>query len=330
MSGIKLGITLYSFTAEYCKGMMSLEDCVRTAAKFGAEGYELVATQMLPDYPYVSDDFIGKLNEYTLRYGIAPICYGANTDRGMRFDRDLTEDEMVAMSIQDIRNAYRMGCKVVRAQYLLSPSALVKLSSYAEKYDIKVGIEIHNPETPSTPIMKEYLKAIKESGSSHIGFIPDFGCFATRPNKPQWDMAVKNGAPEELLQMAAQLRYKGVGFNEAVDKLEKAGANEAVFSAVQGMYGFVTFYDKPDLQGLEEIMPYCFHFHGKFHYLDANNIEASIPYPEILEVIYASGYEGYIMSEFEDHESGRALEMTKKHIEMERNILKTLKEEQHG
>ena len=38
MSNIKLGITLFSFTNEYCKGIFTLEDCIRTAAEMGAEG----------------------------------------------------------------------------------------------------------------------------------------------------------------------------------------------------------------------------------------------------------------------------------------------------
>ena len=57
-----------------------------------------------------------------------------------------------------------MGCKVMREQFLLSPEALVKLAPYAEAYNVKVGIEIHNPETPNTPIMREYLSKIQESG----------------------------------------------------------------------------------------------------------------------------------------------------------------------
>ena len=31
MSKIKLGVTLYSFSTEYCKGIMTLEECIRTA-----------------------------------------------------------------------------------------------------------------------------------------------------------------------------------------------------------------------------------------------------------------------------------------------------------
>lgn len=321
MSKIRLGISLYCFTNEYAKGIYSFEDCVRIASELGAEGYEIVATQMIPSYPYISNEFLGQIQYYKEKYGIGPVCYAANMDRGMLHDRNLTQDEMLARAINDIRSAHKLGCKIVRQQYLFSPENMKRLAPYAKQYDIKVGIEIHNPETPSTPIVREYLQVFEETGSEYLGFVPDFGCFATKPNKPQWDQALENGAPIELLEMAAKLRYDGVPMEEARQKLMDAGANEAVLTAFNGMYGFVTFYKEPDLEGLKEIMPYCFHFHGKFHYLDEQNREASIPYDKILPVIKDSDFDGYIMSEYEDHVSGRALEMTKRHLEMEREIL---------
>lgn len=103
MSNIKLGITLYCFTQEYCRGEMTLEDCIRKAKEIGSEGYEIVATQMVPSYPYVSDKFLGEIKAMSEYYDIAPICYSANMDRGMRGDRNLTEDEMLQMAINDVK-----------------------------------------------------------------------------------------------------------------------------------------------------------------------------------------------------------------------------------
>ncbi|MBU3101134.1 MULTISPECIES: sugar phosphate isomerase/epimerase family protein [Clostridium] len=323
MSNIKLGVTLYCFTAEYARGILSFEDCVRIAAQMGAEGYEVVGTQMNPSYPYVSDEFLGLVQNCTQKYGIKPICYSANQDRGMIPGRNLTEDELLASAIIDLKSAHKLGCKIMRAQYLLSPKALGRLAPYAEEYGIKVGIEIHNPETPSTPIVKEYIEVIKESGSKFIGLIPDFGCFATKPNKPIWDDALKAGAKLEHLELAAKMRYDDVPKEETRKKLIEVGAGGPVFGALEGMYGFVQFRKEPDLEGLKNIIPYCFHFHGKFHYMDEQNHEASIPYQEILPVIQNSDFEGYIMSEYEDHASGRAIEMTKKHLMMERKLLES-------
>jgi sugar phosphate isomerase/epimerase len=231
MNNIKLGVTLYCFTNEYAKGIYTLEDCIRVAAEIGAEGYEIVATQMIPSYPYISDKFLGEIKAISAAYGIEPICYAANTDRGMRVDRDLTEDEMLKLAINDLSSANKLGCKVMRAQYLLSPEAMGRLAPYAEDYGIKVGVEIHNPETPTSPIMQQYLEVFEKTGSKYIGFVPDFGCFATKPNKPHWDNALANGAPLELLEFAAKLRYNDVPRKEARAEIIKAGANGAVMGA---------------------------------------------------------------------------------------------------
>lgn len=87
---------------------------------------------MIPSYPFVSDEFVEFINKCKEKYGIGPICYSANMDRGMLKDRDLTEDEMVARAITDIMSANKLGCTVMREQYLLSPEGLKRIAPYAE------------------------------------------------------------------------------------------------------------------------------------------------------------------------------------------------------
>lgn len=319
MSDIKLGVSLFSFSTDYVKGKLTLEDCIRSAAEMGAEGFELVGTTMLSSYPYASDRVLGEFKAMTDAYGIEFVSYGANTDRGLRPNRDLTEEEMLQSTIIDLKTANKLGCKMMRAQYLLSPNAIGKLAPYAETYGVKVGVEIHNPEYPTSPKMQEYLDVIDRTGSEYIGFVPDFGCFATKPNKIYWDEALANGAPEELLELAAKLRYDGVPRQEAAKRLLGAGANGPVMGAFNGMYGFVQFSHNPDFEGLKKIMPYVIYFHGKFHYIDENLEEASIPYGDILSIIQDSSFKGYIMSEYEA--SYDAIGMTNRHLQMQRRIL---------
>lgn len=324
MDKIKTGITLFSLGTPYLKGELDLEDVIRTAAEMGAEGYEIVATQMIPSYPFVSDEFIRFVEKCKNKYGIGPVSYGANMDRGMLKDRDLTEDEMVSRAITDIISANRLGCTVMREQYLLSPSGLERIAPYAEAYNVHVGIEIHNPESPITKSMMDYVEAIERSKSNYIGFVPDFGCFATAPNKPQWDKAIAGGATVEQLNRCAELRYAEVPMDEAMQvmakDIEKCPALE---TALNGMYGFVQFKKsiKKELEGLKKIMPYCFEMHGKFHYVDENLHEPAIPYEEIIPVIRDSGYEGYIVTEFEDEGGFDAIEQCTRHVAMVKKLL---------
>ncbi len=325
MSSIKLGATLFCYGTEYARYQYDFEECVKQAAMAGAQGYEIVATQMIPSYPNVSDEFLGLVTQLKDKYGIGPVCYGANNDRGMRCDRDLTDDEMLADTIIDLKAANKLGCKVMRSQYMLSPEAFERLAPYAELFDVKVGIEIHNPETPLSENMKKYLAVIRKTGSKYLGFVPDFGCFAVRPNKPKWDKALAAGVKEEHLQMAAQMRLDGVSQDEAAERLMAAGANPAIMEALSGMYGFVQFRPESELPRLlaelKEILPYSFEMHGKFHYLDENCVEASIPYDKLFAFLKENDFDGYLISEYEDELNCGGTEFTRRHLEMGRRLL---------
>lgn len=325
MSKIELGVTLFCYGTEYARYQYDLEECVRQAAAAGASGYEIVATQMIPSYPNVSDEFLGVVESLRRKYGIGPVGYGANNDKGMRHDRNLTDDEMLADAIIDLKAANKLGCKVMRVQYMMSPEAFERLAPYAELYDVRCGIEIHNPETPGSPLMQEYLAAIKRSGSEYLGFVPDFGFLSVAPNKPHWMRALAAGVKEEHLELAAQCRREGFSQEETVQKVMAAGANPAIMPALAGMFGFVQFHDKKDLPGLlqelKDIIPYSFEMHGKFHYLDENCVEASIPYDEILPVLRDSDFNGYLICEYEDEIYCGGTEYTRRQMQMEKRIL---------
>lgn len=160
MSNVKLGATLFCYGTEYARYEYDFEECVKQAALAGASGYEIVATQMIPSYPNVSDEFLGKVHALKEKYGIGPVSYAANNDKGMRNDRNLTDDEMLADAIIDLKAANKLGCKVMRVQYMMSPEAFERLAPYAELFDVRCGIEIHNPETPGSPCMQKYLSLI--------------------------------------------------------------------------------------------------------------------------------------------------------------------------
>ncbi|MDD6667643.1 MAG: xylose isomerase [Lachnospiraceae bacterium] len=325
MSDLKIGATLFCYGTEYARYEYDFEECVKQAALNGAEGYEIVATQMIPEYPNVSDAFIGKVERLRREYGIGPISYAANNDKGMRWDRNLTDDEMLANAIIDLKSAHALGCHVMRVQYMMSPEAFVRLAPYAELYDVKCGIEIHNPETPNSPVMQKYLELIKKSGSKYLGFVPDFGFLSVQPNHPMWLRALRNGVKEEHLRLAEKLRREGVSQEEAAKQVMAAGASPAIMEALSGMWGFVQFHDEKDLPGLlqelKDILPYSFECHCKFHYLDENNHEFSIPYNKIFEVLKASDFKGYLVCEYEDETYCGGTGYTRRMLAMQHELL---------
>ena len=325
MGNIKLGATLFCYGTEYARYQYDFEECVRQAAMAGAQGYEIVGTQMLPSYPNVSEEFLGLVQALKVKYGIGPVGYGANNDKGLLSDRNLTDYEMLADAILDLKAANKLGCKVMRVQYMMSPEAFGRLAPYAELYDVKCGIEIHNPETPASETIQAYLDVIKKTGSKYLGFVPDFGFLSVAPNRPKWLKALQIGVKEEHLQMAAQFRRDGVPMEEAQKQLFAAGASPAIMDNLAGMYGFVQFHDRKDLpdllQQLKDIIPYSFEMHCKFHYLGDDGKEASIPYEDILPVVAGSEFDGYLICEYEDEMYSGGTEFTKRLIALEKKIL---------
>ena len=325
MGTVKLGVTLFCYGTEYKRYEYDFEECVRQAAEAGATGYEIVGAQMIPSYPKVSDEFLGLGEACRRKYGIGPVGYGANNDKGMLPDRNLTDDEMLASAILDLKAANALGCKVMRVQYMMSPEAFARLAPYAELFDVRCGIEIHNPSTPASPEMQAYLKVIRETGSRYLGFVPDFGFLAVAPNKPKWIKALRAGVKEEHLELAARLRREGVDQATATQMVLEAGASPAIMDCLAGMFGFVQFHDRKDLPGLlrelKDIIPYSFEMHGKFHYIDEDGNEPSIPYADILPVLRDSGFDGYLICEYEDEMNCGGRDFTRRQLAMERRIL---------
>src|SRR3972149_6640941 len=73
--GMKLGVTLYSYTGDFGAGTMSLEDCIADVADLGGEGIEILGETHVPDFPNPSDRWIEQWRGWMEKYKIRPSCY---------------------------------------------------------------------------------------------------------------------------------------------------------------------------------------------------------------------------------------------------------------
>ena len=78
----------------------------------------------------------------------------------------------------------------MRAQYMLSPQAFERLVPYAELYDIRVGIEIHNPESPLSPLMKRIFSSNQKDQVAISWVYPRFWLFCHCPQSSTVDKSV--------------------------------------------------------------------------------------------------------------------------------------------
>jgi sugar phosphate isomerase/epimerase len=299
----KLGLTLYSASAEYRAGWYDFEGLLARVAELGiGPGIEIVASQVLPTYPVVSDEFVHTWRAAFDKYGFDASSFGANLDMGRRRDRDMTEDEEFEFSELMFSGAKRLGFPLVRIQSA-KPALLRRLLPVAEKLDLKLAYEIHAPMGPNSPEIIAVRETYAELDSPLLGFVADFSS-TMHSMSPTLLRAVRRAGLDDA----------------ALAKLQEIWATDAPMRARQEEFiGYLTGRDfDPGRLGSfahlafnmhghvaprewADIMPQILHVHAKFYDIDDDGQEPAIDYPELVRVFVEGGYRGYWSSEWEGH-----------------------------
>ena len=99
--GLKRGVILYSYSAEY--GLTkNLEECFEDMLDMGAHGVEILANTHIENYPYPSDEWIEKWHRLCDKYEMVPVEYSNWIDSFVLGDRELTtEESAVSMKVSE-------------------------------------------------------------------------------------------------------------------------------------------------------------------------------------------------------------------------------------
>lgn len=325
---IRLGVSLFSYSSEYYLKRLSLYDALRKAKEAGGEAIEIVASQMMPGFPYPTKRWLHDLRARCEALELEPFCYSAHLDSGLRSDRFLTDEEKVMSTVNDIRNAYEMGASVVRTQHAISPELLCRVAPWAEKYRVKVGVEIHPPHRFETEIWQRFLQVFRELDTPYIGVVVDTGIYQEYPYDGWLDAYAQHGVRRETIDALLELLAEDAGLQTARDYLRAHDDSAYAGELAEELFALYRPY-WPD--ELAEVMKYVTHFHTKFYHMQDGE-EKTIPYARLLEVIERSGFAGYLISEYEGHycydaDQYPAAEQVREHIRMEKRLLAGNREE---
>ena len=250
---IKRSISLYSYQDEYYDGKLDLEGCLRETAKTGATGVELLAEQMIKRFPVAIEEegFLDNWFAMLKKYNLTPSCYDAFLENRIYANRTLTLKEQISMMNRDLRLASLLGFPVLRTLVSTPMDVIEGSLEYAEKVNVKIGLEVHAPFSLNSSWADGYLSMIDRTGSKYFGFIPDMGIFCKNIPDVLRDKARRQGAKEECLKIVddayAQRREKGFvkikydldlgkanmeyrmsnGMTEMMEAVEKAGGGPA-------------------------------------------------------------------------------------------------------
>lgn len=345
---IKRSISLYSYQDEYYDGKLDLEGCLRETAKTGATGVELLAEQMIKRFPLPieTQEFRDQWFEWLKKYGLEPSCYDAFLENRIYDNRTLSLGEQVNMMNRDIRLAHLLGFKVLRTLVSTPMDVIEGSLDYAEKMDVKIGLEVHAPFSLNSGWADGYMEMINRTGTKYFGFVPDMGIFCKNIPDVVRDKARRMGAKEECIKIVddayAQRLAKGFtkikydldlgkanmeyrmanGMGEMMAALEKAGAG-----AGDMWYGGVSFtYSWSEPQDLIDNIDYIFHTHAKFYNVSEDYVETAVAIPEVVEAFKKAGYKGFLSSEYEGGEHLRdvgvdSIEQVRRHQEAMRRAI---------
>jgi sugar phosphate isomerase/epimerase len=298
-----LGLTLYSASAEFRAGWYDFDGLLNRVAELGiGPGIEIVASQVLPTYPNVTDDFVRSWHAAFDKHGFTASSFGANLDMGRRRDRDMTPDEEYEFTETLFHGAKKLGFPLVRIQSA-KPELLRRLLPLAENLELKLAYEIHAPLGPNSPEIMKVRDVYAELDSPLLGFVADFS-------------STMHSMSPTLLRA---VRRAGLD-DEAIEKLQAIWATDAPMRARQeefigylrgrdfdparlGSFAHLAFnmHGHVSPKDWADIMPQIMHVHAKFYDIDEQGNEPAIDYPELVRVFVDGGYRGYWSSEWEGH-----------------------------
>jgi sugar phosphate isomerase/epimerase len=292
---IKRGVSLYSFQEEYFLRTMSLEDILAKVAELGIQGVEIIGDQMIPGYPNVLDAWYNQWHKLVDKYKLTPTCLDMFLDWNKFKGRVMTDDEKADSLLTDIKAANKLGCTVIRVIARTEPKTLERLADEAEKYNVRLGVEIHSPLHFDIEYIQNLLAMYERVKSPYLGFVPDMGIFVKRFPRVISERWVRDGMKPEIADFVTHVYDSKTGLETMDEKILKMGGTQADVAKASTIRHFTNV----DPRRMLDFMPYIFHIHAKFYEMLPEYREYSIPYEDIVPVLIEGGYSGYLSSEYE-------------------------------
>jgi sugar phosphate isomerase/epimerase len=302
-TGIKLGITLYSLTSEFAAGLYTPETLIKAVADNDiGPGVEFNFAQMLRSYPDVDDAFVKLWFDSLERYGLEASAVGTNLDMGRRKGQDMSPDEEYEFFSRQLKSAHTLGFKTIVIRSA-GKELLRRLLPLAEKYDQRLGYEIHAPSGPNDPKVLEIREVYDELGSDRLGFTADFSSTMHSLSPTLLRTLSQMGMPERYFEVMDEIWHEPTPMYVRNQKFEDFLTAENFDFARLGPFTRLAF----NMHGLVpaeewlDIMPQIFHVHAKFYDIDAEGNEPAMDIPLIVQQFVKGGYRGYLSSEWEGH-----------------------------
>lgn len=181
---MKVGVTIHSYMLDVKLGMMTPKAGIEHAASVGAECVELVDAQFFLDWPHPKLTTLFETRDFIQELGMSMCCLSSYVNNERTIDTDYSEAEKIQQIKESILRAYVLEAPIVKTGPLEHLEAIwdrmiQECLPFAQKYGVKLGIEIHAPMNPERAIT-----LIEKCGSESLGLVPDFSTWWNGGNVP--------------------------------------------------------------------------------------------------------------------------------------------------
>lgn len=330
INGIEQAVSCYGYTQQFIeRDEWTTETVFEHVAALGVSKVELVGAQSFEHYPTPRASEIDAVLVAGERHGIEVYSYGGYVDLGRITGYRMSQEDILSDIRLDIMTARALGATVMRATGF-GPDLAPKVNDLAEKYGIRIGLEIHAPHTPSDAVTRGFMEAIDRYQLGSFGLVPDFGMFIERPTEIAINRYVGLGARRENLEWIIANRHGGMSEEEMQEHVRtRMGSGQGERVAISEWFGYLSFAPA-ELDSFAEMVPFVNYVHGKFYHLERDEtgtiVEPTIPYQEALSILARGGFQGVFLTEYESHAFylDDADEQIGRHLALGERILRSL------
>ena len=304
---LKRGVTLYSYQEAFYTHEMSLEDCLSEASTIGATHIQILPEEMVPDFPNPSDRWLGQWKEWMAKYHLVPDTYCQFQDTVLLKGVDQSLDDGLAMLERDLKLANRMGLTKMRLLIGTDLTVAEKAIPLAEKYNVWMGFEIHAPAKLDSNLVHRWIEIADRNKTKHLGLLPDFGIFQSKPSRVQRDRAIRDGVLTESIAHYVEGEWAKKTPKQAVAaEVAKRNPKPGDTQYVTSIYNI----HMEDPKMVVQLKGYIQNMHTKFWEMTEDYHEYCIPYEQVIPVLLEGGVEASLSSEYEGQRSTQDVSTT--------------------
>ena len=316
---IKRGVSRYSYQQSQFFKQMNWKDMIKEVHdNLKTDGIEIIDEAIIKNYPFPSEQFIFDWKNEMARYNMNAVTMDIYLDVHQFRDHIMTHREAAERLKNDIKIAAKLGFKNVRSLCLVPIEVIEMALDTAEKYNVKIGKEIHAPLPikPGTRVQpktgmaaaldfrmsEQIIELADRTGSKHVGLVPDFGIFQHTPSQVAIDYAKRNTKNPEVIDFILE-NSKYYSLDDIGKVLSEKYPNHNIDPGTIERMSLHESSASPE--DIIDIIPYIVSIHGKF-----NNMteipgkpgcyeDLGIDYETPIKYLKENGFSGYINSEYE-------------------------------